>query len=271
MCGKLRNKTSKRFTAWIYTRLNIFFWTVTYLNLVILMLTIGVLPDWTVNEFVFWFTLFISWILIHLKKMITSAGILAAFFLLFRFHERIRMAAGLEHITVIHFNWREWCGLGIKKRPVELFIWKVEDLHQSSGSKGLIKPNDIFVECHLGDNEPMRTRVRNNGGTSAIIRESFQLNMNESETSTLMTLLVKDQTMLINMELARLMLSTRELCSIEDQTGKRRTQFTWGEESFVCCNLSPHGRIWIAIAPVEDMDEERAPLMHADEDQLVMC
>jgi len=271
ICGKMRNKGSRKFTAWIYTRLNVFFWTVTYLNLAILMLTIGVLPDWTVNEFFFWLTLFISWILIHLKKMITSAAILAAFFLLFRFHERIRMAAGLEHVTVIHFNWREYLGLSVKKRPVEVFIWKVEDLHSSAGTKGLVKPNDIFVECHLGDNEPMRTRVRNNGGTSCIIRESFQLNMNENESSTLMTLLVKDQALMINTELARLMLSTRELCSIEDQTGKRRVNFTWGEESFVCCNLSPSGRIWIAIAPVEDnTDEEARPLM-VDEDRLVTC
>jgi len=270
ICGKMRNKGSRKFTAWIYTRLNVFFWTVTYLNLVILMFTIGILPDWTVNEFFFYLTLFISWILIHLKKMITSVAIMAAFFLLLRFNDRIRMAAGLDHVQMIHFNWREVLGLSVKKRPVEIFIWKVEDLHSASTAKGLVKPNDVYVECHLGDNEPMRTRVRNNGGTSCAIRESFQLNMNENESSTLMTLLVKDQAMLLNTEIARLMLSTRELCSIEDQTGKRRTQFTWGEESFVCLNLSPSGRIWLAISPVEDIDEERAPLMHT-EDALVQC
>merc|ERR1712039_227731 len=99
----------------------------------------------------------------------------------------------------------------------------------------------------------------------------MQLNIDENAAGTLMTLLVKDQSLVTSSELARLMLSTRELCGIEDQTGKRRAAFTYSPEFFVALDLSPCGKIWIAIAPVEDGDiEERAPLID-DEDALVTC
>lgn len=231
------------------------------------MFTIGVMPDWTVNEYFAHLVMFISWSLIHLKKICISAGIIVAFFLLLRFSEKIRVAAGIDHITVIHFNWREALGFPVKKRPVELFVWKVEDLHSSSGK--IYKPNDVFVECHLGDNEPMRTRVHNNAGTSCVIKESFQMNINESESNAFMTILIKDQALMVSTELARVVLSVRELCGIEDQTGKRRVDFQYSMESFVPLNLRPHGKIWIAIAPVEDIDEEKAPLMR--DDDLVQC
>jgi hypothetical protein len=252
----------------VYTRLHIFFCVVTYINLVVLMFTIGVLPDWTVNQFVEYMVLFVSWLLIHLEKLITSSAILFGFFLLVRFRERIALAAGMEHVTVFRWNWRDALGFGTKKRPIEIFIWKVDGLHSSSGK--VLKANDVFVECHMGHNEPMRTRVHNNAGSSAFIKESFQLNIDEASAGTLMTLLIKDQSLVTSSELARLMLSTREICGIEDQTGKRRVAFTYSSEFFVALDLSPCGKIWLAIAPVEDGDsEERAPLI--DEDSLVTC
>jgi len=231
----------------------LFFWTVTYINLALLMVTITICPDWTVDEYNQHLILFIAWVLIHLKKMIISVGIIVGFVILLKFQEKIRVAMGLEHITVIHFNWKEFLGFTTKKRPVELFVWKVEDL-QSSGSK-IYKPNDIFVECHLGDNEPMRTRVHNNAGTNCVIKESFQMNIAESQESDILTLFVKDQSLVASTEMAKLCLSTRELCGIEDQTGKRRVDFTYSDDSFVALKLLPRGQIWIAIAPVEDVDD----------------
>lgn len=267
ICGRMRNPGSIKFTNWVYTRLHVFFTIVTYVSMFILMCTIGVLPDWSVNEFCDYLVLFISWVLVHLKKLITSLGILAGFYLLFRFRERIALFAGIEHVTVFRFHWKDIFGFGTKQRPVEIYIWKVEDLQSSTGK--VLKANDVYVECHMGYNEPMRTRVHNNAGSACSIQESFQLNIDENAAGTLMTLLVKDQQLLTSTELARLMLSTRELCGIEDQTGKRRINFTYGEESFVPLNLLPRGKIWLAIAPVDDGDEERAPLMN--EDALVTC
>merc|ERR1711920_222915 len=120
----MRNSCSRSFTRWVYTRLHVFFCIVVYLDLLVLMFTIGVLPDWTVNEFVVWLVRFITWCLVHLQNMITSFAILFLFFLLLRFRERIALAAGLEHVTVIRWDWRELLGFQSKRRPVEVYIWK---------------------------------------------------------------------------------------------------------------------------------------------------
>mmetsp|Transcript_47194 Transcript_47194/g.109138 ORF Transcript_47194/g.109138 Transcript_47194/m.109138 type:complete len:331 (-) Transcript_47194:159-1151(-) len=267
-CGHMHNRWSRAFTHWVYTRLHVFFCFVMYFDLLVLMFTIGVLPDWTVNEFVQQAILFVTWVLVHLQKMIVSFTIIFGLSLMIRFRERLLLAAGMEHVTVIRWNWRDVFGLHTKKRPVEIFIWKVDGLHSSSKK---LKPNDVYVECHMGHNEPMRTRVHNNAGSGCNIRESFQLNIDESAASTLMTLLVKDQSLVGSTELARLMLSTRELCGIEDQTGKRRVAFDYSEECFVSLDLSPSGKIWIAVSPVEDGEaDERAPLMQ-DDSLFVTC
>eukprot|EP00437_Effrenium_voratum_P009238 CAMPEP_0181430244 /NCGR_PEP_ID=MMETSP1110-20121109/17620_1 /TAXON_ID=174948 /ORGANISM="Symbiodinium sp., Strain CCMP421" /LENGTH=116 /DNA_ID=CAMNT_0023553547 /DNA_START=697 /DNA_END=1047 /DNA_ORIENTATION=- len=116
----------------------------------------------------------------------------------------------------------------------------------------------------------MRTRVHNNAGSEAVIRESFQLNIDENSPDTLMTLLAKDQSLLTNSEIARLTLSTRELCGIEDQTGKRRSTFSYDEDSFLELSLNPSGKIWIAVAPVDEAAEEERSLL-LQEDSLLPC
>jgi len=248
--------------------LNIYFWLITYVNLFILMCTIGVLPDWTIDEYGIYLVAFVTWVLIHLKKCIMSLAIVVGFLIFIKFQERFKQAIGVDHVSFIHFNWREAVGLAVKKRPIEIFIWKVEDLNSSTGK--MYKANDIFVECHLGDNEPMRSRVHNNAGTSCMLKESWQVNIHESATGTMMTILVKDQGLLTTAELGRLVLSTREVVGIEDQTGKRKEMnFSYSKDNFVELNLLPRGKIWIAIAPVEDIDEEKKPLMRDDDS--VMC
>lgn len=266
-CGSLRSSTAKSITKFLYVRLHSYYSIMLYLTACIIFFTIGVLPDWTVDEFFTYLLAFVSWVLLHMQKLIQSGIIIAAFFVLFKTKNRIAMAMGLEHITLVRFNIKSILGLPSKQRPVELYVWKVEDVPSSNGK--LFAPNDVFIECHLGHNEPMRTRVHHTAGASCLIRESFQLNIDENATGELMTLMVKDQGLVASSELGRLMLSTRELCGIEDQTGKRKANFAYDEQSFVSLKLLPRGNIWIAIAPVDDHDEERAPLM--SEDALVTC
>mmetsp|Transcript_73064 Transcript_73064/g.144883 ORF Transcript_73064/g.144883 Transcript_73064/m.144883 type:complete len:324 (-) Transcript_73064:33-1004(-) len=264
-CGRMHNRCSRAFTKWVYTRLHVYFCFVVYIDLFIVMFSIGVLPDWTVNQYIRQTIHFVSWVLIHLQKLIVSISILMGLFLMVRFRDRLFMAAGMEHVTVIRWNWRDVFGWSARKRPVEVFIWKVEGLFSSSKK---FKPNDVYVECHMGHNEPMRTRVHNNAGSSCLIRESFQLNIDESAAGTLMTLLVKDQALVASTELGRLMISTRELCGIEDQTGKRRMIFDYSEENFISLDLSPSGKIWIAIAPVDDSEPHERERLLSEEDAL---
>jgi len=252
--GRIKNKCARRFTDWVYTRLHVFYWTVAYLTLFIVMFTIGVLPDWTVNEFLQQLSMFLYWVLTNLVSMIYSASILFALFLVYKFRERVAVAAGIEHLSLFRFrwNWKDPLGFSEKVRPLEIFVWKVDGL--SSSSSKVMKANDVYLECYLGNNEPMRTRVHNNAGTACTIKESFQLNIDEGNPSDLMTLLVKDQSLVASTVIAKLVLSTAELCGIEDQTGKRRSGFTYSHEYFIPLGLSPTGNVWIAAAPVDDFD-----------------
>lgn len=267
LCGRMRNSFSQAFTKLIYSRLHYYFCVVTYVNLALLMFTIGILPDWTVDEYIEYSVDCIGWVLEHMVKLIQSFAILAVICIAFSKRERLAQVAGMGHVTVFRINWRQLFGFRTRRRPVELFIWKVEGL-QSSTSK-VMKANDVYIECHMATNEPMRTRVHNNAGTSCIIKDSFQLNVEPEDTDAQMTLLVKDQSLVTSSELARLTLTVREICGIEDQTGKRRTTFQYSDDSFVCLELAPDGKIWIAVAPVEDVDDEHAPLMGHDD--LLCC
>jgi len=266
-CARIQGPLAKAFTNWVYSRMHVFYVSVLYVSLFIVMFTVGVLPDWTVDQFVVYLYKFICYTLEHLENMVISAGICTGFYVAFSMRKRIALAAGLDHITVLRWSWRDVIGWNTKRRPVEIFIWKVEET--KSASRKLLKANDLFIECHMGSNQPMRTRVHNNAGSGCVVKESFQLNIDESETDTLMTLCVNDQGMMASSEVARLTLSVRELCGIEDQTGKRRIEFTYCEDCFVALSLNPQGKIWIAIAPVDEREtDEDTPLM---EDDAITC
>merc|ERR1719414_1148441 len=98
------------------------------------MFTIGILPDWTVNQFMAQFVLFVTWVLVHLEKMVVSFTIIFGLFLMVRFRERLLLATGMEHVTVIRWSWRDMLGFQVKKRPVEVFLWKVEGLHRKTST-----------------------------------------------------------------------------------------------------------------------------------------
>jgi hypothetical protein len=116
----------------------------------------------------------------------------------------------------------------------------------------------------------MRTRVHNNAGTSSVIKESFQVNIGEDQAAK-MTLLVKDQAMMVSTELARVVLTKKEVFAIEDSTGKQQERnFSYSEENFQQVKLGPRGTIWIAIAPVDEWEEEKKPLMR-DDSMSVTC
>lgn len=268
-CGFMRSPLSKVFTAWVYTRLHLFYWTIGYFTLLVLAFTISVLPDWTASAFLAHLGLFVEWVLKHLVSTIKCSVVLFAFWLVYKFRERVLMAAGLDYIKVFTWDISNPLGIGVRRRPVEMFIWKVDGLQSSTGK--LMKANDVFVEVHLGDNEPMRTRVHNNAGRGCSIKESFQLNINEGQPHALVTLLLKDQSLLASTEIARLVLSTAELCGIEDQTGKRRIGFTYSPEYFVPLTLHPTGQIWIAVAPVDDRADDEMDSLLQDDDHLLPC
>jgi len=182
-----------------------------------------------------------------------SLGILLVFYVLIRFKERIAVAAGVEHITF--FRWGQWNPFHRANwRGVELVIWKVEDLP----SGAILKPNDVFIELHQGQNEPSRSRVHNNAGSSAVLKESFQLNIDTNYQAEMLTLLVKDQEIFGNSVLAKLHVPIADVIQWEAQTGRTGDDYTFHESCFLQEKLVPRGRIWLRVSYV---DEEREPLV----------
>mmetsp|Transcript_53741 Transcript_53741/g.114707 ORF Transcript_53741/g.114707 Transcript_53741/m.114707 type:complete len:330 (+) Transcript_53741:78-1067(+) len=262
LCGLCKNGCSRRFTGWVYTRMHTFYWAIVYATLLLVMFTVGILPDWSVQDFLDSLGDFCQWTSETLDKLSTCAAIVIGLVLMLKFRERLLYLTGMEHITIFRFNlWRS-LGFRTRRRPIELFIWKVEGLR--SGGK-LLKANDLFVEVHLGDNEPMRTRVHNNAGNACELRESLEFNIDENSQTAALTLLVMDQGVIASGEVARLRLATHELLGIEDSTGKRKRVLEYSQDTFVELALAPQGRIWLAVAPVEETSNAaRDPFLEDD-------
>merc|ERR1740121_773406 len=130
-------------------------------------------------------------------------------------------------------------------RGIEVIVWKVEELPSGSG----LKPNDVFLECHVGQNEPGRTRVHNNAGSSAVIKETFQVNIDENDPEELFTILVKDQELLVSSVLCKLQVRTKDILAIEASTGRVSEDFVYDASGFSQLSLQPRGKIWFRVNP----------------------
>merc|ERR1712194_784396 len=201
--------------------------------------------------------------LIHSVKFIVSSSILLALFILLRFKERIALAAGVEHMTFFRLGRLNPFHRPIL-HPIEIYVWKASDLP----SGPVLKPNDVFLECHLGQNEPSRSRVHNNAGQGCVFKESFQLNVDENDPTELFTILIRDQSLLTSSTLCKLQMKSADLLQIEAQTGGQGADFTYSPNFFQELKLSPRGKIWIRVAPIED---EKLPLMSNGFDLSGLC
>ena len=104
LCGRMHNHCSRALTNWVCTRLQVFLCFVIYFDLPILMLNIGILPDWIVNEIVAQIVIFMTWILAHLERMTVSPSILSGLYLRNHFRERLSLTSRVEHVTVVPWN-----------------------------------------------------------------------------------------------------------------------------------------------------------------------
>merc|ERR1712194_737388 len=218
--------------------------------------TVGLLPGWSLNQYFSTLLDFIDWALIHGVKLLVSASILFFLFILLRFKERLATAAGVEHLTFLRLG-----RLNPFHRPlysaVEVFLWKVQDL--PSGPL-VLKPNDVFVELHLGANEPVRSRVHHNAGSGCVLKESFQLNVDENDLQERFTLLVMDQELLTSTTLCKLQLSARDLLAMADggQGGPgANAGFTYTPTHFQELNMSPRGKLWIRVNTLGEAGQEQ--------------
>jgi len=166
-------------------------------------------------------------------------------------------------------NFRDWATCWSMKRfvPIELFIWKVEDLP----SLHLHHANDLYVEVSCGYNNPMRTRVHIRGGSTCVLKESMQINYDQFDRDTRLYIQIKNQDVLGATDVASVQLGARKVGDLLEPDTLQPTQRTlgwgttsgedknsaWAQSRFKSLDLVPQGRIWMRFQPVHD--EEGAP------------
>merc|ERR1719343_206631 len=124
--------------------------------------------------------------------------------------ERIFKVMGIDHATLLRFKVRDVFGAA-SVRAIQLVLYKVDDLPAAQ----VFAPNNVYLEMHLGYNEPMKTRVHNNAGTSCILKENLQLNFDDEEDEEPLFIFVKNQKVMGGNELGRLELPPSEVAKIE--------------------------------------------------------
>merc|ERR1719282_26268 len=131
------------------------------------------------------------WLAKHLLKFAASIVIIVVFCIAVAFKERIALMLGLDHQILFKCKFRDClhCWSGAYIRPIELYVWKVEDL----SSADFFSANNVFLEFYLGHNEPMRTRVHNNAGSSCVVKETMQLNFDEDDDDEILYIFVRNQ------------------------------------------------------------------------------
>lgn len=213
-----------------------------------LFLVITWLPDWKPADYVKTGLRFALFMAKNAMKFMTSIAFIVVFVFVVTFKDRIFKLMGMDHKTVFRFKLRDLFG-GKSTRAIELNIWKVEDLPAAS----LLAPNNVFVEVHLGYNEPMKTRVHNNAGSNCFMKESLQLNFDENEDEEPLYLFVKNQKVMGAGELGRMELKADDLHKIEKECSASRS-WQWGEQDFGKFKkpLMPRGYIWFRVAPIEE-------------------
>jgi len=243
-CAGMQFSWARRYASWIQQRLPYFLTCATIINGVILFFVCTWLPDWAPKDYVKAMAGCALFAAKNAVKFMTSIAFIVIFVFVVAFKDRFMKLAGIDHKTVFRFKLRDI--FGGSSRAIALDIWKVEDLPAGSP----FVPNNVFIEIFMGYNEPMKTRVHNNAGSTCVMKESVQLNFDDNEDEDPLYLFVKNQKVVGVGELARLELKAEDVLDIER---KLKGKDGWNDTSgFIAKSLIPRGTIYFRVAPVDD-------------------
>jgi len=239
---------------------------VTIINIVILVITLHEFH--VIHSTTLFFALVkIFGIIIDKTESVLIA--LAALFFLWvswAFKDRILEAIGVDNPQLLIGDCRDWvtCWSMQRFRPVELHIWKVEDLPALKMHSG----NDVFVEVTFGYNVHMRTRVHPRAGHNCVIKESIQLNFDPYDKDSRLHINVRNQDIIIASDIATVQLGTSQINRMSEKvglsmghrtlgwggsaTGVETSQAVWNSDRFRKIDLVPKGVIWLRFTPVDD-------------------
>mmetsp|Transcript_14886 Transcript_14886/g.27926 ORF Transcript_14886/g.27926 Transcript_14886/m.27926 type:complete len:312 (-) Transcript_14886:107-1042(-) len=253
-CAGMSSPSARKFAAWISQRLPHFYALAFVFNLLLMFLVVEWLPDWTFADYVKVLLQGVKWFFDHVLKWASSLAMIIAFGFVVAFKERIALMLGLDHKQLFNCKARDClsCFSSARFKPIELLIWKVEDLT----SADLFHANNVFLEIYLGYNETMRTRVHNNAGSDCILKESVQLNFDEDDEEEKLVIFVQNQKVMGAQELGRVEISSEKIKKMLKDSEKLKGPsqiMQWDTKCFpMSFPLIPRGQVWLNAVPVED-------------------
>lgn len=214
-----------------------------------IFLVITWLPDWGYGDYAKVVLRLLAFLATHLVKFATSIVMIVVFVFAVTFKDRIALILGIDHKTVFKCKVRDClnCWSTARFQPIELFLWKVEDLPSAE----LFSSNNVFVEIFFGYNEPMSTRVHNNAGSGCILKECVQVNFDEEDDEETLFIFVRNQKVMGTQELARAEITTETLKKWV--RANKGADVRWEEKTFPGpISLIPRGRLWLKAVPFHD-------------------
>lgn len=227
--------------AWIQQRLPFWIFFATFFNAGMMVLIVTWLPDWGYGDYAKCMLSGLLYLVKNAMKFVVSIAMLVVFVFVVVFKDKFLKLAGVDHKTMFRFKLRDM--FGKNTRAIALDIYKVDELPAAQ----VFAPNNVFVEVFLGYNEPMKTRVHNNAGSSCILKEKIQLNFDQDEDEDPLYLFVKNQKLMGTGELGRIEMSPTEIIDIEKECR--------GNSAYHVRKLIPRGIIHFRIEPVEEEQE----------------
>jgi hypothetical protein len=246
-CAGLSWAPFRRFSSWLHRRLWHFYLLMCCFNAAFMILVINWLPDWTAGSYAAHLASFASFILGNMLQFSGSIAVIIAFCVAVAFKDRIALLLGIDHISFLKCKLRDCltCWTSARFQPIELFIWKVEDLP----SADMFSANNVFVEFFLGFNEPMRTRVHKSAGSRCVVKQTMQLNFDEDDHEDMLTIFVRNQKVVGSAELGRAEITTGKLREWLRLNASGQP-VEWDELHFESVPLIPRGTIWLSARPI---------------------
>mmetsp|Transcript_31629 Transcript_31629/g.69296 ORF Transcript_31629/g.69296 Transcript_31629/m.69296 type:complete len:355 (+) Transcript_31629:34-1098(+) len=251
LAGQCRDvRLCSSFQKWTHMHSQTWMCLITLLNLVVIFNTVNVLPDWTMDSYIRYCFRFFWWWVEHLPKFLISFAILLVLYILWMFKDRVVTALGIDYLTFVRFpSFTDILTLKpIRSKystvPVELLIWKVDEVQAASW----VGVNSVFVEAHLGLNQPVSTRIYHNLGNKGELKATLQLNLDLTEKAQLW-IIVKAAAFPASQEIARLEkpIEVEELKHrLKESTDAEN--FEWNEGHFFAQTLEPSGQIWVRLS-----------------------
>lgn len=242
----------------IQQRMPVFLFFATIFNAGMLFVIITLLPDWGYGDYIKTMAKGALFLAKNAMKFAVSIAMIVIFVFVVTMRDRIAKVLGIDHVSLFRFKFRDVFG-GVSTRAITVHVYKVDDLPTAQ----VFAPNNVFVELHLGYNEPSKTRVHNNAGTSCILKESVQMNFDDEEDDDPMYIFVKNQKVMGANELGRLELKASDIAEIEEESKKKGGAGgdLWNPNNFVQKRLIPRGTIYFRVEPVNDDEEKTASVM----------